>query len=452
MRNPELRRYAWLELGTHRIVIVPAVLAALIVIVASVSQHPAEPVAQGALGVFLALTVGWGTTRAYASVIDEVRDRTWDFQRMAALDPRTLAVGKIFGAPMLAWYVGAWCLAIFVVAGIVAGLPHLFATLVSVTAVAVTLHSLGVAASALVARTAAGTRSRRFGGVLMLLVLLYSMPTVATFGWFGNAPDQSISWWGLHGIALHSFAAASAVVFAAWAAFAAWRAMARELREPAWWWAWPAFAAFTALWWGGSSGATFASPHACDAMALASLLLCAAAYMGLSLDPPTLVSMNRLSRLAKASGTRWHQRLPLWLLHALVSLVLALASVAVAMATVPADSVSDWARFGMVPPVALGAALMVLRDAGVAAVFTLTLRVRKPFALATFYILLADVLLPLLFTTLKMPALARAIFPFWGIAEHPMLPAGGMAIHLAIVLAVLAWRLRRRPPDAETAR
>ena len=108
--NPELRRYAWLELSLHRLVVVPLVIAALATLMLLGATKPAEPLAFTALGLFMLATVVWGSLRTIASVTEEVRERTWDFQRMAAVPPLQLALGKMLGAPLLYWYIGFWAL------------------------------------------------------------------------------------------------------------------------------------------------------------------------------------------------------------------------------------------------------------------------------------------------------------------------------------------------------
>ena len=66
--NPELRRYAWLELTVHRLVAVPLVIAALATLLVLAADRPAEPLAGAAMGLFILATVVWGSLRTIASV------------------------------------------------------------------------------------------------------------------------------------------------------------------------------------------------------------------------------------------------------------------------------------------------------------------------------------------------------------------------------------------------
>jgi hypothetical protein len=441
MINPELRRYAWLELGLHRLVMVPLVLGTLAAMLLFASDSPAEALANGALSVFAVLTLGWGTMRAYGSVTEEVRERTWDFQRMAAIDPWSLAWGKLIGAPLLAWYMGAWCLLVFGLAGAAARLPHLVATLVGAVALAVLLHSLGVAASALSARTALSGRARRSGSILLLLLLLYLIPTLLVLGWSEGSGAVRIQWWGLQGLHPRTFMAMSAVLFAGWAAFGAWRAMARELREPGWWWPWPAFAVCAALWWAGFSTATVARATLPEVLALASTILVAGTYLGLTLDPLTPVSWARLDRVG------WRRRAPGWMLNGVLALALGAAALLWAFAIkwfAGSGGAIVLTRVDPLPLIAPALALMVLRDAAIVTCFTMTVKARRPLALATFYIAMADLLLPAFLSAVGLAGAAHAVFPLLGYVVSPVIPLAGLAAHLGLAVVALWWRLRLR--------
>ncbi len=424
--NPELRRYAWLDLGWHRILIVPLVLGALAALPMFSGAPPAKPLAWGALSIFLVLTCGWGSMRALASVVEEVRDRTWDFQRMGAFTPASLALGKVFGAPLFQWYIGAWCLVVFAIAGLAAGDPNVVVALVALVASAVMLHALGVAASAASARMMLGDRARRAGGVIMLLGLFNLLPVAALIGWDAGDANSFVRWWGWR-MPRATFAAASAVLFALWALLAAWRAMARELREPARAWAWPAFAAFVALWWAGLSTPAHDRPSLALVIAAAAAVLCIGTYFGSLLEPLTRVSQARMRRAWSAAATASRPRWPAWAMNAVLALVCA----------VLAWSLAGRGELEVSAQLALPLALMAARDAAIVSCFALVSKVRSPVGRAVFYIALADLLLPALAMAIGSPPLARIFFPMWGLQEGAAPAAIGMALHAALALGAL---------------
>jgi hypothetical protein len=109
LRNPELRRYAWLELSTHRLVALPLVLA--IIFFVADQMKGAMAVASAAVFIYVLLIAMWGGHKAAEAMLDEINDNTWDYQRLSALSPDSLAIGKLVGSTLYTWYGGLLCLA-----------------------------------------------------------------------------------------------------------------------------------------------------------------------------------------------------------------------------------------------------------------------------------------------------------------------------------------------------
>lgn len=432
--NAELRRHAWQELRLHELLVTPVVLGVLAITAVAASDSPAETLAWGAMAVFVVLTIGWGTLRAFASVADEVRDRTWDFQRMTALAPAHMALGKVFGAPLLQWYIGAWCLLAFAVAAPRAGLGHVIATMVALVGTAVLLHALGVTASIASARAPLGGRGRRAGGFVLLVLVANVLPFAALLGRGRDSADTGLVWWGVT-LAEHVFLAGSAVAFAAWAMLWACRAMGRELREPARYGASAAFALFFGVWVAGRHGSQPARALV-EGLAAASAALTLAVYAGVVTDPLTRVSLARARRASSRLA-----RVPGWAIDACAAVVLGLAAYAVASASGVASQ-PGWRLFTD-PVLAAASALMAVRDAAIVACFSLSPRMRRPVGRAMFYIALADVLLPIVFLATKNLALARLAMPLLAFAFPGANPVLLMALHAAVAVGVLAVRVRR---------
>ena len=104
--NPELQRNLWLEASPRRTawagVAVLGVYAA--VYLSSDGGGPALLRALGGAGafIFFAAALVWGVRLAGQSVASEIGERTWDFQRLSALDPWAMTWGKLFGGTALA--------------------------------------------------------------------------------------------------------------------------------------------------------------------------------------------------------------------------------------------------------------------------------------------------------------------------------------------------------------
>ena len=106
--NPEIQRNLWLEFSWHRAIAMPVVLALILLAVSHASSdgEDVKNVFLASFGLFYLIVSLWGGYKAASSVVDEVNDNTWDFQRLSALTPWSLTVGKLFGAPSYAWYGG----------------------------------------------------------------------------------------------------------------------------------------------------------------------------------------------------------------------------------------------------------------------------------------------------------------------------------------------------------
>ena len=105
--NPELQRYVWLEFSLQRLIVMPLVLAVILYISSSGTSNVASNIAYCAMFLFVVLIGLWGGNKAAASVIEEVNDNTWDFQRLSSVSPVSLMFGKLFGSTIYCW-INVW--------------------------------------------------------------------------------------------------------------------------------------------------------------------------------------------------------------------------------------------------------------------------------------------------------------------------------------------------------
>jgi hypothetical protein len=112
--NPEFARNLWLEITPQRMLIMPMVLGALFLLAFVSDKYSfADSVATTAIMAYLALALLWGTKQASESVMNEIRDHTWDSQRMSSISPMDLAIGKLFGSTIYSWYGALICLTVY---------------------------------------------------------------------------------------------------------------------------------------------------------------------------------------------------------------------------------------------------------------------------------------------------------------------------------------------------
>ena len=132
IKNPELLRYVRSELRPARVaVIMGGTLGGALLMALFISANTASPKLytraywQDVYGaIFVAssmILVLWSLLNASQAVVSERTQRTFDFWRTTRLSPRTLTIGKLFGAPIGAWLEFATALPVALVVGALGG-------------------------------------------------------------------------------------------------------------------------------------------------------------------------------------------------------------------------------------------------------------------------------------------------------------------------------------------
>ena len=234
--NPEFRRNVWLELTPRRLMTMTAVLV-LAFFAAAVSGNEWLPLS-AATTLFYFIVVIWGTRNAARSVVGEIRERTWDFQRLSALGAGEMTWGKLFGATIFNWYGGAICLVVILgyrIAhdGAIAGLISLvYFVVIGLIAQSVALLSSLIAAMRRQRHTQLEVFSYQVLGIVAAF-LAYSVWKIAdpagAIGVRLKAAADTIPWWG-QDLNARAFLLTSLAVFAGWTLVGCYRAMRLELK------------------------------------------------------------------------------------------------------------------------------------------------------------------------------------------------------------------------------
>ncbi|MCZ6845117.1 MAG: hypothetical protein O7F69_04380, partial [Alphaproteobacteria bacterium] len=338
--NPELRRNLWLELSTHRLIAMPVVGGAGGLLCQCVESggsltlgdaEAASSVADAALVAYGLIVVLWGGRLAAGAVVEEIRDRTWDDQKLTAIGPWAMTVGKLFGSTVYTWYGGLIALAVFALAR--SGhesLESIMTSAVTYLAVGVLCQAAGLLFSLLsVHGHAVGRRLNvtffQLAG-LGAVVLVYGVVGVFDEGLFER-------WHGVH-VTLAIFAVNSTVAFALWAVLGVYRVMRAELQLAGRPWAWPLFCFFLGLYivglpdtWGRAGQDTTVVR-----MAVFAVVIFALNYVGILFQSKDVVGFRRmLGALRAADSGAALENLPLWMITYGLALASALA-VAIAIA------------------------------------------------------------------------------------------------------------------------
>lgn len=439
MINPELRRLLWLECTPTRVAAVLGTLVALLGLGWLIDDRSAGPVtARLALLGFVVCTLAWGAMQAGASVLDELRQRTWDQQRMSALTPWEMTWGKLAGAGALPWLGGALALGVYAWAAHEPDLPWRLLLLV---AGALLLQGLALGGSLLLLQGGSDGRSSpmlRTIGALAVLWLAWS---------FMQRGGGRIEWFG-EAWAAAPFAALSVLSLAGWAVFGCQRLMCLALQVRRLPWALPAFIVHLALLGAGffvdGDTPALARQLIVTSCGLLASLVCAY-FCAFALRSEPLLPR----RLAVASrGGDWPR-----VLATLPAFAVALATGAVfAVATQFVAGSAD---------LALPAELLLRAPAGALPVFLYGLRdLTVLFGLrvggtpgrfelfASLYLVGAYWLLPGLAAFAGLPVLGRAVAPLPWLrpAEATLILLGHVA--LAVTWATLAYRRGSAAPGS----
>lgn len=304
--NPEFERNVWLELTPVRMIVMAIVLG-LLFFAAALWQGVINGPGEVARWAYYVIVVIWGTRNAARSVVGEIRDRTWDGQRLSSLRADTMTVGKLFGSTIYNWFGGAICL-VFVMADLVHNRGALVAMvqLVYYLAVGVFAQAASLLASLVAARRRhAHTQFDVFLyqavglAVAVTVYVIWSVANPTGSAWLHMMRADTIMWWG-KGLDAAAFLLLSLALFAAWTLMGCYRQMRLELQMRNGSFVWLAFLAFIGVYVAGFD-AWLSTSHAfvnLDAVArrllLAGTTYGALAYVMVFLEPKDRVRLRWL--------------------------------------------------------------------------------------------------------------------------------------------------------------
>jgi hypothetical protein len=233
--NPEFMRNVWLEMTPRRLALMVGLLA-LIFAAAALTEGMWAP-SSVASWLYYIIVVIWGSRSAALSVVGEIRDRTWDGQRLSSLGAGTMTWGKLFGATIYNWFGGAICLALVLVnVGTHLGPVTVFIELIYYVAIGVIAQSAALLASLIATgRRQAHSRFEVFiyqvvGLVAALLVYyVWSAADPVASVLAHKATTDVIPWWGAQ-IDARVFLLTSVAIFAGWTLLGCYRGMRLELK------------------------------------------------------------------------------------------------------------------------------------------------------------------------------------------------------------------------------
>lgn len=337
--NPELLRNLWLEATPFRLVQIVGLLLVVLAVASAAPQNILTP-ESAATVLYWFFVVLWGTRSAALSVVGEIRERTWDGQKLSAIGPGAMMWGKLLGATSANWFGGLLCLPVILIAAWRDAGP------VTALSYGVILLALGLFAQAAALLSSLVLIRRNTGNWRLDTFLCQVAGIGAGFAYyslwssvdaFERSGTKTLIWWGQE-FNLSGFHFASLLIFLGWALVGVWRAMRAELRFANGPFFWLAYLAYTAFYTAGfesllaNFGLSPEAPmgHVTLRLMLAGLAVLGSAYSMVFLEPKDPVRLRwladeiRAGRYAKA-----FLALDAWMLSYAAAIILGLLLAAV---------------------------------------------------------------------------------------------------------------------------
>lgn len=244
--NPEFIRNLWLEITPFRLIMMPSVIGAIFLIVYLINDRTLDAsTAKLSAIMYAAIVLVWGSRVASESVVQEINARTWDNQRMSALGPLSLGIGKLFGATVHVWYGGLICMGLYALSyGELIPTNRLLYLIALYIGAGILCHAIGLLVS-----LQAVQKRREFGRIQVAFYQFLGLLVVGAVLYIGLSDIAETNlyfvttWYG-HVFELLPATVAWLYVYVAWSVVGIWRLMRTELQMPNGPWVWLAFVAF----------------------------------------------------------------------------------------------------------------------------------------------------------------------------------------------------------------
>lgn len=415
--NPELRRSLWLEITPTRMAGMPMVLLAAICMAwLGDDQSLGSAVKNTSLALFVAITYLWGMRQTSDSVLGEIKERTWDWQRMSAIGPWSLAWGKFLGSTVYVWYGGAICLPFMVFSWGGSSWVHTLKAVAALVLGALLTQGIGLLMSLqMLTRDRAVSRSE--SSALVVLAFFIASPFLSIVGSKGSI----VVWYG-HPFGHLDFTLFSLAAFVFWTLVGCYNMVRAEFRMRALPYAWGGFVLFLMLYVSGFAAGVSAK------IGVAGMTAAALTYLMALLEKKDPVAMGRLLQWwREGQSRRVMEGLPCWI----VILPFVLASAAL-LAVMPGDIAATAGGLGSRALIVAAIAFLV-RDIGLLLYLNLA---KKPQRADMFMILCLALLYGLFPGVLEMLGATSATAVFWPRHSH-----WGISLAASVLGAVGAWKL-----------
>lgn len=430
--NPEFRRNLWLELTPSRLVGMPLVLGVFFFLAYTMDdkQYGAS-VASTALTLFGLLAFLWGVRLASETLISELRDHTWDSQRMSVIGPWSMTWGKLLGSTIYPWYGALICLLVYLTSQ-----PSLGLSLIETAVLLVGSGLLGQAVG-LLSSLQAIRKNQRYGRLQTTIFLVLGIScSLSLLNWpFEKA--SGVLWYNQF-YRDEQFVLVSLVVFLAWTVFGIYRLLRTELQLKSQPWAWGLFICFLMVYVAGflNDGSMIdgqsIQQHRLLGAFIVSIILAYAMIFCESKDP---VAFRRLLEfLGRCEWSKAMESFPLWLMTLPFVILTCLFLIGMSFSSASIDEARQ------ISISAMAMVLFLLRDFGIVLFLNFGRIPKRADMLTLLFLFLLYGAIPTILTALGLDSLAGCFWPVPGIPAEVILPAALIQAVVMLWLVAKRWR------------
>ena len=439
--NPEFVKNLWLELTPYRLIGMPVVIASVLYLAyLTDGREFSGAVASAACTFFVLITIVWGTKQAAETIMNEIREHTWDGQRMSVLTPWQLVWGKLFGSTVYTWYGSLICLLAFALAVPDKTAAETGKIVLSLFLVGLLSHSVSLLACLLSIQ-----KERKYLKAQTTAILLLGIIVAVPLLNLVMGRQDTVTWYGRSYVGT-DFVLCTLAAYAAWAGIGMLQLMRRELQMKNTPVAWYGFVLFLMTYCGGFFQRQSARGADLFDGVYAPVLTAFYVVVGLTYsmafaERKDLLSLQRVvSLVGKGEWGRFLQRAPCWLLTLPTVVLTGIVLAGSTSIDVP-GALPRTACF-----VTAGIAFLG-RDLGILLFCNLAEKNRRADLLAVLYLLLLYGVIPAILEALHMPG---ATVLFWPRTDQSLfLLVAAPILELLLVLYLLSARWSNR--TAETA-
>ena len=426
--NPEFLRNLWLELTPHRIIGMPAALAALfflLYLIAGIDYL--STISTGSMTVFFLLTLLWGTRLAGETLVNEVQDKTWDQQRMSSIAPWSMSWGKLFGSTVFAWYGALICLIVYIFTAFQSGESDVILTAVFMVLVSIFAQAIAMLTSLQSVRSFHRSASTGF----MVAGILVSIPLLN----IGFRDAGSVQWYD-NNYRTFYFLLIAVMCFTGWSLLGIYRKIREELQfrnTPVYWFSFCIFLAFFLA--GLARTSTFGDSVITARLMIAYVTFIVLAYAMVIADEKNPILVKRIIAAIKLRNWKTvFENTPTWL-----ATLAGIYMICFALLLHSSSLQHVFPKIVEIKSMAVAVALFVTRDILVFVFFNLSTNRRRADVTAVFYLLIFYWLVPSILSGLNLNTLNAVFWPIGPHNEMASIAAGVVQVAILGYLSIRRW-------------